>query len=245
MSVSHTSRRRTGRVLAACVAATLLCAPLALAGCASSQEKAVETLTQGIQSDMDVLTALSGEAAAELFASDYTTELQAAGIDPAAVYGPLFENLSYKIGAVRVDGDQAAVTLTVVNKDLTSALQNYTATITNELATQAGRDALAALDSAALTRHMAEVLVACVSDSTIGTVERTVELSYVLQNGSWQLQDCAALTQALLGGLNVSSVDDPSAAQLALTQGAADANVASLGTQDPVADAAGSADPAA
>lgn len=203
---------RAGKWLAAAACAALAaCMALALAGCSGGDERAREALTQGIQEDMAQLTDLTSQTAAQLFAIDYTAELQAAGVDPAAVYGPLFERLSYQIDGIEVADDTATVMLTVTNRDLTAALQNYTDALTDELATQSGRDALAALDEAALTRHMAEVLVNCVRDQALGTVSNTVELVYAKSGAAWELQDGTALARALLGGLDTTATGQAAA----------------------------------
>lgn len=197
---------RVGRLaVVAALCALALCAMAALVGCSNSEERAREALTQGIEDDMARLTSLSSDAAAELFDTEFTADLQAAGVDPAEVYGPLFELLAYSIDTVAVDGDEATVTLTVSNRDLDAALELYTQDLTDELATQASRDELAALDEAELTRHMAELLVASVRDASVGTVSSTVELDYVKQGSTWELQNADELTVALMGGLDAGA----------------------------------------
>lgn len=233
-------------LVGAAIALALACPALALSGCAGSGG-AQEALTDGIERDMEQLTSLTSDEAADLFASDYTTDLQNAGVDPASVYGPLFSDLVYSVDSVEVDGDRATVGLTVTNKDLTTALQNYTATVTNELTTQAGRDALATLSDADLTRHLADVLVQCVEDASLGDVSTSVELTYVRSGGSWELEDDAELVSALLGGLDPAVAGEATDGQLAATADAASANVASVGSgtsADASTDAA-AADPAA
>ena len=222
-------------LVGAAFALMLACAAPMLSGCAEA------ALTEGIESDMGQLTSLTSESAADLFASDYTTDLQNAGIDPASVYGPLFSELSYSIDAVEVDGDRATVELTVTNRGLTTAMQNYTATVTNELTTQAGRDALAALSDAELTRHLADILVQCVEDASLGDVTTSVELSYVRDGGSWELEDDAELVSALLGGLDPAAAGEATDGQLSATADEASANVAAVGA-DTSTDAAAAAD---
>lgn len=224
-----------GRLVALLLAAAMACSAAALAGCSSSDEGVRDALTQGIEADIDQLTNLSDDTAASLFASDYTTDLQNAGVDLATVYGPLFSDLTYSIDGVQVDGDSATVTLTLTNKDLTTALQNYTATVTNELATSAGREALAALDDAALTQHLAEVLVGCLQDGSLEPVTTTVELAYTKSGGTWELQDGTALTTALLGGLDPQAASNPTDAQVDATAAAAEANVAAAGADTAAA----------
>ena len=227
-------------LVGAAFALMLACAAPMLSGCAGSGG-AEAALTEGIESDMGQLTSLTSESAADLFASDYTTDLQNAGIDPASVYGPLFSELSYSIDAVEVDGDRATVELTVTNRGLTTAMQNYTATVTNELTTQAGRDALAALSDAELTRHLADILVQCVEDASLGDVTTSVELSYVRDGGSWELEDDAELVSALLGGLDPAAAGEATDGQLSATADEASANVAAVGA-DTSTDAAAAAD---
>lgn len=225
------------RLLAVLLAAAVACSAAALAGCSNTDEDVRDALTQGIEEDIAQLTELSSETAASLFASDYTTDLQNAGVDLVSVYGPLFSDLTYTVDDVQVDGDSATVTLTVTNKDLTTALQNYTATISNELATSVGREALAALDDSELTQHLAEVLTACLEDASLGTTTTTVELSYSRSGNTWTLEDGTALTTALLGGLDIDAASTPTDAQVDATAETAEANVAAVGTDAATTDA--------
>lgn len=222
---------RFARILVAALAFVLALVPLvALGGCGKSQEQVREAITQGIQADMEELSALTSETAVALFPSTYTSELQAAGVDPVTVYGPMFVDLTYSVDAVEVGDDVATVTLTVSNKDLTAAMQQYTATITNELATKESRDAFAVLGEAALTQHMAQVLASCIQGTT-NKVSTTVELTYVKDGGSWVLQDSDELTSALLGGLDAQLTANPGDALLQSTEAVASQNVAAAQAQ--------------
>ena len=213
---------RAVAVLLACVLAVFALG--ATGGCSQTEKQVGEAIAQGIQSDMEELAALTSESAAALFPSAYTSELQAAGVDPVTVYGPMFVDLTYGVDAIEVEGETATVTLTVSNKDLTAAMQQYTATITNELATQASRDAFAALGEVALTQHMAQVLSQCIQGTT-AKVSTTLELTYVKSGSSWVLQDSAQLTAALLGGLNAQLAANPGDALLQSTEAVASQNV--------------------
>jgi len=222
-AVSASRIARVATVALACVLA--LSSLLALGGCSKTEERLREAITQGIQADMEELVTLTSESAVALFPSAYTAELQAAGVDPVIVYGPMFADLTYSIDGIDVDEDTALVTLTVSNKNLTVAMQQYTATITNELATQASRDAFAALGEAALTQHMAQVLAQCIRDTAVEVIT-TVELEYVKDGGSWVLQNDEELTAALLGGLDAQLSGAPGDNMLTNTEAAAAQNVA-------------------
>ena len=113
------------------------CAVVCCAGCGETAEQVKETLRGGIETEMGQLSNLTTETSTELFTSDFTNELLAAGIDPVTVYGAMFASLSYAVGDIQVDGDTAQVALQVTNKDMTSVMQNYTAMLVNELSTQA------------------------------------------------------------------------------------------------------------
>ena len=204
------------------------CAVACCAGCGETAEQVKETLRGGIETEMGQLSNLTTETSTKLFASDFTNELLAAGIDPVTVYGAMFANLSYAVGDIQVDGDTAQVALQVTNKDMTSVMQNYTAMLVNELSTQAGRDALAALDQTALTKHLSEVLVQCLQNPETPLVTSDLELAYVKEGSTWRLEDSAALTAALLGGLDTISAGDTSDALLQATAAAADANLAAV-----------------
>ncbi len=220
--------RAAQRLIAVCLLIAAFFSVFMLSGCGQSDEAVKDTLTEGIEEQMAELTSLDSASATELFASDYTNELIAAGVDPLELYGPMFANLSYTIDDIEVNGDEAVVTMTVTNKNLTSALQQYTATITNELATSEGRDTLAALDDAALTRHMADVLIDCLTSPSVGTTVSTVDLVYNKDGSDWVLWDNSDLVAALLGGLDADSAGDPSSLVLESTVAAAEANVASI-----------------
>ena len=196
---------RSGGLRAAALCA-LLGAVLALSGCSGSDEQARSAITEGIQSDMASLTALTETSAAQVFASSYTTELQGAGVSLTDVYGPMFSSLAYSIDGVTVNGSTAQVMLTVTNKDLTAALQLYTTSVTNELATTATREQIAALDDNALVQHLAEVLEQSLTDASIGTKTTQVTLTYQKSGSRWELADNSALVTALLGGLDTSAV---------------------------------------
>ena len=210
-----------------CAAATA-CALLCCAGCGESVEQVKDTLRGGVETEMAQLSSLTTETSTTLFASDFTNELVAAGMDPVTVYGPMFANLTYTVGDVQVDGDTARVALQVTNRDMTVVMQNYTAMMVNELSTQAGRDALASLDQAALTRHLAGVLVQCLQDPNVPLSTADLDLAYVRDGSTWRLEDSAALTSALLGGLDVAASGDTNDALLQATAAAADTNLAAL-----------------
>ena len=212
-----------------CASALLIAAAmLGIAGCGTSNEAVRASLQQGIETDVAQLTTLTTDTATRLFGSDFTNQLLAAGVDPVTVYGPMFANLSAVVDAVAVDGDEAQVQVTITNKNLTTVLQNYTATVTNELSTQAGRDALAALDDNALTSHLAQILVQSLQDANVGLTTTVVDLTYAKSGSTWTLQNPEALTAALLGGLNVQAAGTASDAQLAATADQAAADLAAL-----------------
>lgn len=201
-------------------------AMLGVAGCGSSNEAAQASLEQGIETEVAQLSTLTTETATRLFGSDFTNQLLAAGVDPVTVYGPMFSSLSCVIDGVEVNGDEAQAHLSITNKDLTTVLQNYTATVTNELATQAGRDALAALDNNALTQHLATVLVQSLQDANVSLVTTNVDLSYAKSGSVWTLQNPEVLSAALLGGLDAQAAGAASDAQLAATAAQAAADLA-------------------
>lgn len=203
-------------------------AMLGVAGCGASNEAAQASLEQGIEAEVAQLSTLTTETATRLFGSDFTNQLLAAGVDPVTVYGPMFSNLSCVIDGVEVNGDEAQAHLSITNKDLTTVLQNYTATVTNELATQAGRDALAALDNNALTQHLATVLVQSLQDANVTLVTTNVDLSYAKSGSTWTLQNPEVLSVALLGGLDAQAAGAASDAQLAATAAQAAADLASV-----------------
>lgn len=222
------------RLAAACAAllAALACL-LLLAGCGDADSRARSQIEQGIEDDMARLQSLSDDDAATIFASDYTTELSLAGVSLAAVYGPMFSSLSYTVDDISVSGDEAAAALTVTNKDLTAALQNYTEAVTSELATSESREALAALSEEELVQHLAEVLEECLNDAGLPLVTTQVTLQYVKDGNSWSLSNSADLARALLGGLDADAV-----AGTASGVAAADAADASDGADAASADAA-------
>lgn len=217
-----------GRGAMACLCVVAVAALLCCAGCGKSSEQVKEDLRAGISAEMDQLTSLTAQSATELLASSFTDDLTMAGVDPLTVYGPMFANLSYTIGDIQVDDDVARVALQVTNKDMTAVLQNYTAMMVNELSTQAGRDALAALDPNELTSRFANVLVQCLQDTAIPLVTTNVELSYVKDGSTWVLENGEALSVALLGGLDADSAGNADDALLEATSAAAAADMASL-----------------
>jgi hypothetical protein len=216
----------------AALALTLgLAGAVGLTGCSSSDEAVRTEIAASIDSDFAQLQNLTSDVAADVLASDFVAELQAAGVDPAAVAGPLFAELTYTVGDVTVDGDQATVQLTVTNRDLNTALQLYTATVTNELASTAGRDALAALSDVEVTAHMADLLVQAIEDPSVSLVTSTVELVYQQDGTSWVLQNGDELSVALMGGLDPSVASEVTDAQISSTADAAAAAVASITPQ--------------
>lgn len=216
---------RMVRTMGLCASTLLLAAAmLGAAGCGTSNEAVRESLQQGIETDVAQLSTLTTETATRLFGSDFTNQLLAVGVDPVTVYGPMFANLTSVVDSIDIQGDQAQVQVSITNKNLTTVLQNYTATVTNELSTQAGRDTLAALDNNALTRHLAQILVQSLQDANVDLVTTVVDLTYVKNGSTWTLQNPETLTVALLGGLNVQAAGTASDAQLSATaaQAAAD-----------------------
>lgn len=239
-------KRRAMPAIFACCA--LACTLLA-SGCAQSFSDAAQALNDGVKADMAQLTELTSDSATTLFASDYTDELVSAGVDPLDVYGPMFASLSYDVSSISIEDNTAHVTVSISNKDLNQVFQDYTAQVTNELASSATRDALAAMDDDALTAHLAQILEQCLANPDVPLVTQSVELVYVKDGSTWKLQDSDALVQALLGGLDpeqasVASADKlvtPSDAGMADAQ-AADAVNAADGTTQADAQAAPAAD---
>ncbi len=121
-----------------------------LGGCSQSFSSAAQALNDGVSADIAQLTDLDAQSAQTLFASDYTSALVAAGIDPVDVYGPMFSSLTYEVSAISVQDNTATVTVSISNKDLNQVFQSYTAAVTNELASSASRETLAAMDDNAL-----------------------------------------------------------------------------------------------
>ena len=68
----------------------------------------------------------------------------------------------------------------------------------------------------------------CLQNPETPLVTSDLELAYVKEGSTWRLEDSAALTAALLGGLDTISAGDTSDALLQATAAAADANLAAL-----------------
>lgn len=217
-------------IFACCaLACALLCG-----GCSQSFSDAAQALNDGVSADIAQLTTLDTQSATTLFASDYTTALVAAGVDPASVYGPMFSSLTYEVSSISIADNTATVTVSISNKDLNQVFQSYTAAVTNELASSSSREALAAMDDNALNAHLAQILITCLSDTSVPLVQQTVALTYVKSGSTWQLQDSQELVSALLGGLDVTSASQPAADELVSTADAA-ASGDDAGAQDAAA----------
>ena len=253
-SSSHTPERAR-RVVSAILCACLACvAALALAGCGTqSAEDAEASIRSGIDADMKTLTSLDSNSAAQLFSSEFTTQLTDAGIDPATVYGPLFSSLTYSIDGVDVDMDArtAVAHLTITNKDLGSALMNYQSALTDALASSEGRAELSSVtgDDASFLTYLTTELQSAVNDPTLPTVTSTVDVTYTLRDTTWVTSDLGDLQKALLGGLDTTSATSGSATGDAATvsaapdEGATDATTAPASGGDAVpADDAAPAD---
>ncbi len=228
--------------LFACCA--LACALLA-GGCSQSFSSAAQALNDGVSADIAQLASLDSDSAKTLFASDYTTSLESAGVDPVDVYGPMFSSLTYEVSSISIEDNTATVTVSISNKDLNQVFQSYTAAVTNELASSSSREALAAMDDNALNAHLAQILISCLSDASVPLVQQTVGLTYVKSGSTWQLQDSQELVSALLGGLDVASASQPAADELVGTTDAASAEGAQDGgeaaAQEATADQDGQA----
>ena len=199
MLFSSTKKMRAVPAIFACCA---LACTLMASGCGQSFSDAARALNDGVKADMAQLTDLTSDTATSLFASDYTSELVSAGVDPLDVYGPMFSSLAYEVSSISIENNAAHVVVNVSNKDLNQVFQDYTAQVTNELATAETRNALAAMDDAALTAHLASVLTSCLANPDVPVVSQTVELVYVKDGALWKLQDSDELVRALLGGLD-------------------------------------------
>lgn len=237
-----------GRAALAVAAACLAClVALVLSGCGQqSAEDAEASIRTGIEADMQTLTSLDSTTASQLFASEFTTQLTNAGIDPASVYGPLFSSLTYTINGVDVDMDArtAVAHLTITNKNLGAALLSYQSTLTDTLASSEGRASLSSVteDDAAFLSYLTTELQNAVNNPDLGTVTTNVDVTYQLQDTSWVATNLDELQRALLGGLDTTSVsatssstgDDGGAAAGAATDAAA---VPEADTGDVAADA--------
>ena len=235
--IGTTEKKR--RAMPAIFACCALACTLLASGCAQSFSDAAQALNDGVKADMAQLTDLTSDSATTLFASDYTDELVAAGVDPLDVYGPMFANLAYDVSSISIEDNTAHVMVNISNKDLNQVFQDYTAQVTNELATSASRDALAAMDDNALTAHLAQILEQCLANPDVPLVSQSVELVYVKDGSTWKLQDSDALVRALLGGLDPEQASVASADKL-VTPGSD--GTASAGTDQQAAEASDAAD---
>ena len=172
MLFSSTKKMRTVPAIFACCA---LACTLMASGCGQSFSDAAQALNDGVKADMAKLTDLTSDTATSLFASDYTSDLVAAGVDPLDVYGPMFSSLAYEVSSISIENNTAHVVVNVSNKDLNQVFQDYTAQVTNELATAETRNTLAAMDDAALTAHLASVLTSCLANPDVPVVSRPLE----------------------------------------------------------------------
>lgn len=198
----------------------LACTLLSATGCGQSFTSAASALNEGVCTDIAQLKQLDTESATSLFASDYTDELVAAGVDPVDVYGPMFSSLTYAVSSISIENNTATVQVTISNKDLNQVFQNYTAAVTNELASSDTREALAAMDDNTLNAHLAQILENCLADTSIALVQQTVDLTYVKDGSTWKLQDSDELISALLGGLDVSTASQAAQDKLVSTSDA-------------------------
>ena len=173
MLFSSTKKMRAVPAIFACCA---LACTLMASGCGQSFSDAARALNDGVKADMAQLTDLTSDTATSLFASDYTSDLVSAGVDPLDVYGPMFSSLAYEVSSISIENNAAHVVVNVSNKDLNQVFQDYTAQVTNELATAETRNTLAAMDDAALTAHLASVLTSCLANPDVPVVSQTVEL---------------------------------------------------------------------
>lgn len=205
-------------------------AAVMLGGCSGIDESSAETaIKTGIKNDMAKLTVLDSQTAQEIFASDFTTQLVDAGVDPAQVYGPMFQSLTYTIDSVDVNAaDQVAdVTLTITNRDIAAGLENFSSALADylysESVSSSSQDAAGSQDAssgseAASSSQQDEVsqrisdigmlLRDAMLDSDLETVTTTVSVRYVLSDGSWVIEDNSELVKAILGGLDAQDFSD-------------------------------------
>jgi hypothetical protein len=245
MATTNT-RGRVARAAATMgLAAALGCAGLGLAGCAASYEQDVERVTAGVVEQLGALQDVDAATAASLMASDFTTQLADAGVDVGAFYQAVLNGMTYELGTAEAaeDGSQIAVPLTVTAKDGNAAMQLYAATLTNELATAAGRDALAALSDDELTAYAANEMQAAFQDASVPLVSVDVTLVYQKDGTAWTLQNPEELASALLGGLTFAQAAAVTDEQVAAAADQASANVEALAAsqapaQDEAADGA-------
>lgn len=204
---------RSVRCLAAlCLCAAVALACLGLAGCGDdSAQRAAESITQGIEADVEQLQNLTSSTASELFNSAFSEQLTDAGIRLTTVYGPLFEDLTCTVKSVDVseDGTSATAHLTVTNRDLAQAFENYQQTLTDALASEDGAEKFAAMqgDDAAFLTYLMEEFASAVSDVDLGTVSFDVDIVYQLENDVWKAQDLTAFQRAVLGGLDPDALE--------------------------------------
>lgn len=206
---NHVLATKRSLALAALVVCACVCA-LFLSGCGQSAKDAQTSIREGIESDMQSLMTLDSTTTSQIFSSDFTAQLTSAGVDPLEIYGPLFSSLSYTIDGIDVDMDAgtAVAHLTITNKDLTQAFQNYQDTLTDTLASSEGRSEISSFvgDDNAFTAYLSDVFNQMASDSSLPMVTTKVDVTYQLQDGTWVAGDLDDLQKALLGGLDTSAL---------------------------------------
>ena len=196
--------RRIAVTIVLSLVATVLTATLAGCGGVSAAD-AQSSIHAGIDKDMNTLRTLTTAEAKEMFPSEFTDELSRAGIDVAAVYGPLFSSMTYTIDDVAVDAGAgtADVQVTVENIDVPAALAHYASALTDYLTSQ--KTSGGSSDQDAIVR-MAELLSASLNDDSLDRVSTTVSVPYALQGSAWVAQDTSALRRAVLGGLDPATI---------------------------------------
>jgi hypothetical protein len=195
-------KRIRGWLLAALAAVACV---VVLAGCAGSQETALE---QAAQADMEsAVETLAADDYAVLLGGLDTATLEEVGVDPDAFAQALMDKFSLEVKNAAVDGDTGTVTVRVISINQSTQLKAWIDEMTEWSTSDDAHTLYAEQGDEAVDSYIADALLGVYTDpdAVMKTVEK--KLTYTYADGAWQLDGgLDAFVDELIEDLDFTSV---------------------------------------
>lgn len=183
--------RRGFCALAAALAASAVCAPLA--GCGAGRSDAdAEAAKSAVDEELRRLASSDGSAADLL--SDTASDLQTLGLNADEFLGALLDGVSWEIGEASVQDGAGTVEVALRRRSLSAILSSFKEAYTAQALQRGGHPEESELYSMA-----GSVLLECVRAAKLEEVQASVQVEAT--DGSWAVSDegQASLTSAFMG----------------------------------------------
>lgn len=193
-------RAATGPLHAVVAAALVFVCIFALPSCTAQQtpdpavlaehrEQSIQTIRDGISSELNALKSLTPESYDELMNDVDTGGLASSesyGVNTYDLLSHLLARFDYSVGAIQIDGNHATAHIAVTNVNISQAMSQ----VMNQVVEEGNRDDMGSFyhggDDAALIGRVLELLYANINDSQDLTTKE-LDVSLTKEGSDWSI----------------------------------------------------------